>query len=284
FIYDASGQDFRRLSTYSSTQSSCKATDALRVDGRLVDLIETPSFGPTDFNSDGIFDEISAFLRSNYTTDPKLDGIIYMHRIISTRISSDYQRLFSHLLKLCRNESRANLVIITTMWGDPPQLSEITSERLLLSYECSIQSALVQGARYARYVRSNENRNRAHDIIRMFISVEKHEKELEEVNKKHQKELDEINKKHRKEVKRLRGTLRRKDEEMVQQAETYYSYFRDRMAERSDAFAVGWAFREREMQQIQEGNERRRRQDEEEIAQLKSDLAQLRLDLEEASM
>ncbi|KAF8595027.1 hypothetical protein BDV93DRAFT_564843 [Ceratobasidium sp. AG-I] len=300
FIQDASAQNLRILPTFVSPLGYFKATNSFKVDGRFVKQVETPHFDDGLFASDEVLDELSNLLGNpSYTVDQKFDGIIYMRSLTDNRISDDFFSIFRPLYNFFEKEASANLIITMLMWNGHPQSGELTLKREFGAIKTVFQSSLAKGAQYTRYAKGNRNQEGAHDIIRVFIATEKRRKELAEINEMHQKELEEVNEKHRKDLegvnREMSDALRRKDEDMSdalrrkdeelrqererhqQQVEEDRTRFSAQIAEERAAFTAQRILREREVRQFQEENGGRRLQDVEEIAQL-------RRDLEEASM
>ncbi|KAF8595024.1 hypothetical protein BDV93DRAFT_409222, partial [Ceratobasidium sp. AG-I] len=169
FISDASGQDFPIGHMQESCTVDVRPTAPFKVDGRLVVLIDTPGFDDTTLSDADVLEKIATFLKFTYAADQKLSGVIYMHRITDNRVGGVSRRNFHTFYELCGETSLVNVVILTNMWHDPAQPIELTRENELMTSETFFQPALCKGARSARYVLGG-GPNRAHDIIRMFMS------------------------------------------------------------------------------------------------------------------
>ncbi|KIK57234.1 hypothetical protein GYMLUDRAFT_46492 [Collybiopsis luxurians FD-317 M1] len=88
--------------------------------GHRIILVDTPGF---DDSRDGMSDtevlrKITGFLLDEYDNKRKLNGLIYIHSIASTRFSGQSVRNLKMFKSLCGSETYKNVVVLTTFWDD----------------------------------------------------------------------------------------------------------------------------------------------------------------------
>jgi len=120
FIHLLTGDDRihigHTLSSDTSTIQTAQYVD--KKTGRTVILIDTPGFddsrGVTDTD---ILKMISRMLGPEGGPRPKLNGLIYMHRISDPRVGGTSRKNLRMFHSLCGDENLANVRIITTNWS-----------------------------------------------------------------------------------------------------------------------------------------------------------------------
>ena len=80
----------------SGTQSIAEAI--FDHNGRKVHLIDTPGFDDTTRSDVDILMEVAFFLATTYNNEIKMDGIIYLHRIMDVRMRGSAIKIFVCLL------------------------------------------------------------------------------------------------------------------------------------------------------------------------------------------
>ena len=98
----------------SGTQSIAEAT--FDHNGRKVHLIDTPGFDDTTRSDVDILMEVAFFLAITYNNETKMDGIIYLHRIMDVMGGSAIKNL-RMFAKLVGEEALSKVVLATSMWN-----------------------------------------------------------------------------------------------------------------------------------------------------------------------
>ena len=80
-------------------------------------LIDTPGFDDTHKTDTQVLREITNWLSTAYTTDLKLTGIIYLHRILDVKMGGSAMKNLRMFKKLCGDDSLGSVVLATTFWG-----------------------------------------------------------------------------------------------------------------------------------------------------------------------
>ncbi|KAG8849244.1 hypothetical protein FS842_001075 [Serendipita sp. 407] len=88
------------------------------VHGRKVVLVDTPGFDDTYKSDTEILTMIASFLVKTYTNNLKLDTILYLHRIIDTRMTGSLLKNLKLFVSLCGVQSMPTVTIVTTMWSN----------------------------------------------------------------------------------------------------------------------------------------------------------------------
>ncbi|KAF5353898.1 hypothetical protein D9756_007111 [Leucocoprinus leucothites] len=118
FIDLLTGQEGRRSGhSLASTTSDIQATRTRRsgYDHRVV-LVDTPPFNHTHKSEMEVLILISNWFARTYKNNIKLSGIIYLHRIIDTRVAPfEDLRVFGDL---CGDRAAARVTFVSTMWDD----------------------------------------------------------------------------------------------------------------------------------------------------------------------
>lgn len=88
------------------------------IPGRRLFLIDTPGFDDTYKSDTEILREVANWLSQAYENKVQLSGIIYLHRILDTRLGGSAMKNLRMFKKLCGESSLASVVLATTMWDD----------------------------------------------------------------------------------------------------------------------------------------------------------------------
>ncbi|KAF7983546.1 hypothetical protein HWV62_21118 [Athelia sp. TMB] len=81
-------------------------------------LIDTPGFDDTYLSDADILIDIARWLNTTYRRKILLKGILYLHRITDNRMSASALRNSDMFRHLCGDAGLANVILVTTMWGD----------------------------------------------------------------------------------------------------------------------------------------------------------------------
>ncbi|KAI6118080.1 P-loop containing nucleoside triphosphate hydrolase protein [Pisolithus sp. B1] len=200
-------------------------------DGVKIKLVDTPGF---DDSRDGVTDTdvlkmIANFLENEYRgAVSRVTGLIYVHRISDTRVGGKSQNNLRMFHKLCGENSLKNVAIITTMWDRVTAEEGQQREQELRTEPNLFKPLLEKGAIMERY---DGTQRSASGIIDYLLSresttvqivrelVEEH-KSLEEtaagaelrgiINallEKHKKEICEMQEKMKREVEEIRKEM-----------------------------------------------------------------------------
>ncbi|KAG9092437.1 hypothetical protein FRC06_011921 [Ceratobasidium sp. 370] len=230
FVNNASGGNLPVGDDLTSCTQEVTPSNLFQINGRDVQLIDTPGFDDTELSDTEILQRISAYLSGSYKLGHKLTGIIYLHRITDPRMGGISRRTFQIFRELCGQKSLSNVLVVTTMWSDPPNNSQIKRERQLKEDARYYQPALQAGAQIVRCLRKDPAS--ARDIIRMLVDknpvVMKVQHELVDEKKGFYttgaaqvlgKELAEMQKQHEEEMVQIKEELRQAKENNDTQAQ-----------------------------------------------------------------
>ena len=99
-------------------------------------LVDTPGFNDTNYTDDVIMTRILAWLESSYRQGTKLNGLIYLHRIIDPRMQGTALQNLRMFRKLCGSNCMPNIVLATTFWGNvTPRVGDAREKELCESSE-----------------------------------------------------------------------------------------------------------------------------------------------------
>ncbi|KAG8718280.1 hypothetical protein FRC09_012903 [Ceratobasidium sp. 395] len=168
FINDVSGGELPVGHTQHSCTEQVQFAPLFELEGREIQLIDTPGFDDTNVSDTDILDRIGTFLKMSHNENQLLSGIIYMHRITDNRVGGVSRRNFKVFRELCGKDALKNVIITTNMWHDPPQESELAREQELQDSPTFFQPVLAKGARMMRYVRL-QGPESAYAIIRAIM-------------------------------------------------------------------------------------------------------------------
>jgi len=88
-----------------------------RIGGQRCFLIDTPGFDDTNRRDTDILRAIADWLNRYYQNKIHLAGIVYLHRIIDTRVGGTSLKNLRMFKKLCGPEGLSSVVLATTMWS-----------------------------------------------------------------------------------------------------------------------------------------------------------------------
>lgn len=82
-----------------------------------VHLIDTPGFDDTNRTDADVLKQVALWLGSTYKDGKLLDGLLYLHRIIDTRMMGSARRNLLMFAELCGPNCFRHVVLATTMWS-----------------------------------------------------------------------------------------------------------------------------------------------------------------------
>ncbi|KAJ4987246.1 hypothetical protein SVAN01_07257 [Stagonosporopsis vannaccii] len=89
----------------------------MRILGRTVHLIDTPSFNDTLRSDAETFQELAYWLGAAYDRKLQLSGVVFLHRITDIRFHSSTRRTLDIFKALCGKDAFCGTVVATTMWN-----------------------------------------------------------------------------------------------------------------------------------------------------------------------
>ncbi|KAG8738086.1 hypothetical protein FRC10_007297 [Ceratobasidium sp. 414] len=219
FVNNASGSKLLVGDDLGSCTQDIAAGNQFQINGRDIQLIDTPGFDDTELSDTEILQRITGYLTSSYAKGHKLTGIIYLHRITDPRMGGISRRTFQVFRELCGDRSLANVLIVTTMWSDPPNNAQIKREKQLKDESRFFQPAIKAGAQLVRCL--HKDPASARDIVRILLDknpiVMQVQQEIVD-EKKHfyttgaaqilGKELAEMEMRHQEEISQVKEELR----------------------------------------------------------------------------
>ncbi|KAH0559440.1 hypothetical protein GP486_004046 [Trichoglossum hirsutum] len=122
-----------------SFRSSVKITQAtsevqsyrFRYRGIKFVLVDTPGFNDSSKTDEAIMTRVLRWLESSFRAGTKLNGLVYLHRIIDPRMQGSSLRNIRMFRQLCGSDCLRNVVLATTFWEDVlPQLGESREREL----------------------------------------------------------------------------------------------------------------------------------------------------------
>ncbi|KAL7948669.1 P-loop containing nucleoside triphosphate hydrolase protein [Trichoderma barbatum] len=90
-------------------------------------LIDTPGFDDTDRPDNEITAVILNWLKASFDVDTKLNGVVYLHRIIDPRMSGTALRNNRMFRRLVGEHAFKNVILATTFWEQAPK--DVASQR-----------------------------------------------------------------------------------------------------------------------------------------------------------
>lgn len=99
--------DTSRVSSYRFTHQN---TDFV--------LVDTPGFDDTNCSDERIMTHVLEWLESSFRSGTRLNGLIYLHRIIDPKMQGSALNNMRMFRKLCGPECFGNIVLATTFWDD----------------------------------------------------------------------------------------------------------------------------------------------------------------------
>ncbi|KAF8667442.1 50S ribosome-binding GTPase [Rhizoctonia solani] len=139
----------------------------IQLDGRKVQLFDTPGFDDTYLSDTEILTRITGFLTASYSKGIKLTGIIFLRRITEDKLTGVSRRMFDVFQKLCGTDTLSNVFLVTTKWPEEPTKELTEREDKLIKHPEYFAPVIAQGATYMRLTH-NDQRS-AHEVIRAVL-------------------------------------------------------------------------------------------------------------------
>ncbi|KAF8074587.1 P-loop containing nucleoside triphosphate hydrolase protein [Lyophyllum atratum] len=149
-----------------SCTSVIQFAETFELDGRCVNLIDTPGFDDTNQSDTDILIMIAAFLETTYKVGKKLAGVIYLHRISDVRMGGIAVRNFKMFRELCGDKTLKNVAIVTNRWGEVSRELGEAREAELISKDKFFKPVLDKGARILRH---EDTLSSAQRIVRAML-------------------------------------------------------------------------------------------------------------------
>lgn len=140
------------------------------IPGRRLFLIDTPGFDDTYKSDTDILREVANWLSQAYENEVQLTGIIYLHRILDTRLGGSAMKNLRMFKKLCGESSLASVVLATTMWDDVEEDTGNNREQELKTNPRFWAGMIAKGSTVFRHDRQLSS---AMDIISHLIRKER---------------------------------------------------------------------------------------------------------------
>ncbi|KAG9080872.1 hypothetical protein FRC06_006047 [Ceratobasidium sp. 370] len=233
FANTASGGDCLTVGHgVKSCTEEVEKTEVFMIDGRPVVLVDCPGFDDTILSDAEILKRIAEFLASIYSNKTNITGLLYLHRITDIRFGGAGRRNFRMFRKMCGTDSLKNVVVVTSMWSQPPTEKELAREAELRDGDDFFQDILSEGAQMVRH--SEPTRESAYNVIRCVLSkgtvvpdlsrqIVDQGIKLEDTDAGHalREELAEVARKQQEELKRLEAerieAARQEEERRIQE-------------------------------------------------------------------
>ncbi|KAJ1304951.1 hypothetical protein OPQ81_006083 [Rhizoctonia solani] len=148
FVNDASRSNLQIGHDLPSCTKIVQAGPIFSIEGRPVQLFDTPGFDDTTLTDTEILQQIAEFLLGLHARNQPITGILYLHRITDNRMSGASVRALNLFEKICGYQAMRNAVIITNMWSIPHDPQEEARENQLKNEY--FRTAIENGARIAR--------------------------------------------------------------------------------------------------------------------------------------
>ncbi|KAG8767629.1 hypothetical protein FRC12_006137 [Ceratobasidium sp. 428] len=175
FVNDASRAELDVGHGLASQTKEIQTSPVFQVDGRNVQLYDTPGFDDTMLTDTQILTKFAEFLEGRYNTGKKINGLLYFHRITDNRMTGASVRSFDLFTKICGLPNMRNAMIVTNMWSDPADPEEMRRyEQLQANF---FKSALDGGAKISQRGRIGPQSARA--IIQAMVNLPPIELELQ---------------------------------------------------------------------------------------------------------
>jgi 50S ribosome-binding GTPase len=85
-------------------------------DGRTVRLLDTPGFDDTNRSDADVLQTIANALNELYTSGQRIDGVMYMHRIIDPRMSGAALKSLGIFRRICGKIYFPHIALVSTRW------------------------------------------------------------------------------------------------------------------------------------------------------------------------
>jgi hypothetical protein len=91
-------------------------TFSIDIDGRVVTVVDTPSFNNTNISDTDVLCELASWLTESYKSRRPLSGIVYMHDITSAKIGASSRKNLKLFRNLVGSEAFCNTLLVTSKW------------------------------------------------------------------------------------------------------------------------------------------------------------------------
>lgn len=113
-------------------------------------LVDTPGFDDTHRTDTDVLIEVVAWLIMLMKERIPLTGIIYLHRVVDTRMSGSAMTNLRIFKRLCGEEFMPNVVLATTMWNMTDEQDAVGREAELIAKRDFWGSLIANGSRVYR--------------------------------------------------------------------------------------------------------------------------------------
>lgn len=140
-----------------------------------VHLIDTPGFDDTTKTNSEVLKEIAAWLTLTYSNNIKLDGIVYLHRIIDPRMQGSAKTSLKMLKNLCELDAIKHVVLATTFWEQVgPEDGPKREQQLINTLEFWGQMCKMR----CRVMRHTNDRASALRILDVFVKKQSNKSKM----------------------------------------------------------------------------------------------------------
>ena len=126
-------------------------TAITNINGREVQLIDTPGFDDTHRSDTDILSTIANWVQQTNNERKHLSGIVYFHRIVDTRMEGSNMKNLRMFRELCGEKNFGNVILCTTMWDKVDEEEGRRREEELRSKETFWGSLVSRGAQVMRH-------------------------------------------------------------------------------------------------------------------------------------
>ncbi|KIM24360.1 hypothetical protein M408DRAFT_57700, partial [Serendipita vermifera MAFF 305830] len=166
FINLVSGSNLRVGQDLESCTDEVETALPFQLEGRRVVLVDTPGFDDTSKSDADVLRLVSHYLVTSYESGKKFAGILYFHRISDFRMGGISRRNFQVFRELCGDDTLANVVIVTNMWGEVTQALGNKREHQLETDDKFFAPAIAAGAKLLRHLNTKES---AESILHQIV-------------------------------------------------------------------------------------------------------------------
>jgi len=126
-------------------------TASTTINGREVQLIDTPGFDDTHRSDTDILSTIANWVQQTNNECKHLSGIVYFHRIVDTRMEGSNMKNLRMFRELCGEKNFKNVILCTTMWDKVDEEEGQRREEELKSKETFWGNLVSRGAQVMRH-------------------------------------------------------------------------------------------------------------------------------------
>jgi hypothetical protein len=99
-------------------------------------LVDTPGFNDTNESDEDIMNRILVWLEASFRRGTRLNGIVYLHRIIDPKLQGSALQNARMFRQLCGPDCFKNIFLGTTFWESvPPGVGEQREQELKMNFE-----------------------------------------------------------------------------------------------------------------------------------------------------